>query len=470
VFSDLPYPLGVNAKAWTPLILVAAPLAIVAALVATLDDTLTLVLLASPILLLLLARRRLLPVYLSPVWITPLVLLGVGVVGAWFGTSLNGLRGGGARVSLPAGEVRPTLQLFATSALFVAVGGTTLLSCVKRPTPLSRTFAPVGVVVSDGFRALLLAAATAPAVMLIFTINHHLLHRASYLAVPPGSSVGILGLAAALAAVGAAGYIVAADDRHLRKVFAAALVVVYVLIFFSMGSRRLALVPIIFTLGVLLASRGRRAVPLLIVSAVLALLLVPVPLFLRGQMLHGLYPYVASLSAFSYTDVDWLATANNTLIAFPLSGITAFHTAPLPLSTLFIELNPLPGGLAGWYDVKQTLRFNAWTPYPAVGELGNYGGLVMALVWLGVGFVLGYLEMRVRVYRNSTMPVFAVALIGLTALFAIQALQYSVRSSFRMLVYAVALDLFMRAFLTKRDRVTSRSVAPSPGIASVVRR
>jgi hypothetical protein len=196
------------------------------------------------------------------------------------------------------------------------------------------------------------------------------------------------------------------------------------------------------------------------VSALLSAAILPIPLYLRGGETHGLLPYLDALSGFDYSGVDWAVTLNNLLIAFPIAGFTAFGVDAIPLHNLWIGLNPLPGEWVGWYEISDSLNLNRWTPYSMVGELANYGVVPLVVTWFIIGMALAALETRVSKYAEQGYPVFAIVVVGLAALFIIQSLQYTVRSSTRMLVYAFIVVAAAELVLYVRG---SRSVESSVG-------
>src|SRR4051794_27038125 len=97
---------------------VAAGLLIAGALVHQLAAVM---LLCLPIAILVALRRRLERPYLSPVWITCLVLVVTGGLGTFMGTRLSDLEGGGIRLGFPAEFVGPTARLFAGSSLYLVL-------------------------------------------------------------------------------------------------------------------------------------------------------------------------------------------------------------------------------------------------------------------------------------------------------------------------------------------------------------
>ena len=121
-------------------------------------------------------------------------------------------------------------------------------------------------------------------------------------------------------------------------------------------------------------------------------------------------------------------------------------------------LNPLPGVETGWYEISSSHRLNAFTPYPAVGELANVSMVALVLFFLAVGLVFGYFEGRIRRLINDGWQVAAIALFGLLMLFTIFSMQYPLRQASRMIWYAIALDIGIRVLARMRQKRASTAI------------
>lgn len=411
----------------------------------------------------LVASRRGLqrPVLASPVVVSVLVLLAIGAGGAAMAGALEGLPGGGIRITIADQVVTLGARLFLLSALCLCVGGIVGAALFRRGvTPAW------GIDIPRPQRSALnwlIVASAIPALVLFFSMGQRLFERENYLATR-SASVEALALVLSLGAVSVLGYAMAVGSPA-QRLFAVLVLLPYPVMYIALGTRRLALLPILLAIGIVVGVRSRPARFFTItILSVVAVLLLPIPLSLRAQPEHGLVPYLAVLASYDYSSVNWLNQMNNVLISFPLASSAAFERPPVPVSNLMLELSPLPGEWVGWYDAKDELRFNPWTPYPAIGVVGNYGWGYVVAVWLYLGLIVGYLESRTQHYFRTGAPLVAIALVGLVALFAIQACQYPLRTSFRMLVYAIAIDLgvrFLRSIAVPRGWGRDSHSSPS---------
>jgi hypothetical protein len=403
--------------------------------------------LAVPVAVLAWCRARLQPVVLSPLWILVLVLVAVGALGHAFHGELYQAGGGSITLSLSSSLAGRTAYLFAGFASAIAIAGA-LTSLMRRPQPrgeVKPTIPPP--------QLLDLSLSVSGTLILCgwLTYGTLLFNRGEYL-VPRGAGGGLGGVIAIVgalaatigtAAVSICGYVMAVANGS-RKLMAVLIAAAFFVYYFGGGTRRLALFPLLFAIGYLFGRRDRRGVAVLGVAAFLSVLLLPVPLYLRGQGAHGLLPYLDAMAGLDYTEVDWLSSINNILISFPITAYSAFEEAARPTAWLWLELNPLPGDMVGWYEVSRQLRLNDYTPFSSIGGLGNYGTLAVIGVGCGLGIILAYLDGRVSYYVRIGSQFIAVGIVGASGLLAVTALQYNVRSFARLVLYLVILELAAR--------------------------
>lgn len=401
------------------------------------------------LLVMVVSRRRFAPIPLSPVWIIVLVFAASGILGELLHNQVAGA--GGASIRIPLSDELSTMtgRLFAVSALVVALAGALVGRGGPAPVAIGDTqFRSVRP--SPKAQRWLWVFAVLPVALLASSGNlGRLIERAEYLDQTQSASLASFGGQLAMAAVAVLGLLLA-TARPAGRVVAVLLLGVYMTYYFASGSRRMALIPVLVAIGYCSVKMSKRAVTWLAASGVAAFVLMGVPLYLRGLSTHGLEPYLAAMPDYLATSTGWATITNNVLVSFPISGAVAFAQPSIPLHVLGIQLSPLPGGWTDWYDWQPRLRLNFYTPYSAIGELGNYSWPVLVAVMAGVGCIAGYLDRRVRTLMGSGQQLVALALVGLVALFAVFCLQYDLRAATRMLLYAVVLDVLGRLFLARQ--------------------
>lgn len=318
-----------------------------------------------------------------------------------------------------------------------------------------------------------LIASSIPLVLGVAGLSvHGMFNRPNYLQTY-GPTV-LVKLASILLPMGLAGaaLLLFNGERRQSKMWALFLLLLYATYLFSKGSRAITLLPIVLYGTYLLLppreGRRRRVGPLsgLLVAGVTFFLL-HLPLALRGGN-AGLSPYVARISA--NPSILWpnnpLGSIGNVLFSVPLAGHVATNARRLPLSYFFTAVNPLPGSLTNWSAIQGGLRVNRDTPFNTFGELALYGMPVLIGYFVVVGFTAIRLQIRADKLGGVRSLVGQIAVGASLALFSISILQYNLRSSTRLLWYAVMIVALLQ-FIPR----LAPSLAPSgPTSRSRVRR
>lgn len=415
------------------------------------------------VLALVALRRWTAPPFLSPVVLVAGSMLALTLGGAFFYQDVAMAPGGaGIRLIISDRLVLQTARLLLTATSAFLVGSAVVL--VRR-----RQVASGGQV---AFRAMVLSpnALRAGAVVCVLPLAYamvvpglpYLLDRPYYIATAFGGQVAGIGSQLSIAAVLGCGFLAAAW-RGAARVFAVVVFAVYLAMFFAEATRGLALAPVLFALGAFVAAPGRRARVGLLAAVVASVVLLPLPLFLRSLTHHGLIPYAGRLPAYFSQPSAWSVLALTVLISFAVIGVTAYVQPHFPLHDLLVSVNPLPGNSVGWYQIAQVHRLNIYTPYGAVGELGNSGMVAVLAYFLVLGAVMALLDRRVQDHLRSGLQAPALLVVALVGLFCLYNQQYNLRQSTRMAYYALALELAVTALLWLRARRDVPEPALLPG-------
>ncbi|WP_420179703.1 hypothetical protein [Paenarthrobacter sp. TA1.8] len=421
---------------------------LVPALAAIGPGALVLALILLPIGALFAARRALNAPYLSPTFIVGAFFTFIGVGGYLLRDLLAsaGFRGAGISIMLSEAESFNTLVLISSMTTVVIAASYVCIKGAAKRNDEIREFRKFEWVSKDP-SILIVFATIVPLLFIVVTVGvNDLIARSYYLLGERGSFAVSLGAPMATAAVVVVGYVFGAS-RGTKRLLAIALLVSYAVVLLSFGSRRFALIPILFALGVFVASNTRKTRIGLVIAAALTAALLPLPLAFRGAPGHGLLPYLEMFRTLSPLDADWLGALNNVLVSFAIIGRTAFGLIDMNMTDIWISVNPIGGDSAGWYEIAHKMRLNAYTPTAGIGELANVGWIPVTVFALALGAALAWVELAVRRQVQSGAQVVAAMLLGLTALFALQMVQYNLRSAIRMLVYLAALELARRFLL-----------------------
>jgi len=153
----------------------------------------------------------------------------------------------------------------------------------------------------------------------------------------------------------------------------------------------------------------------------------------RDYQLFGIYSAVALLSSstgLSYFDFfeKALSIVASSVYITAETYVAAVGTADL----IWVELNPLPGVLAGWYDVFEFVRIGLNVPFGGIGTLGAYSFFVL--------FVYAFVSSVVIVQFSKFLEQWSVPLSEAFVLFFglfyfVSLTQYNLRSSARFIYY-----------------------------------
>lgn len=314
----------------------------------------------------------------------------------------------------------------------------------------------------------LLALATLPVVALIYgTGPLTLLHATAYLEHTGPAFAVSLGHAFGSVGVLVCGYF-CFDKRQsgALRLIAALIASAYEVIFFATATRFFAFaLPLMFVGGLLSGAWSSRqqkiGVALMVIVAIFALEL---PLGLRGLPEHGLVPglaYVIHQPALVFGSPDPI---NNFLFGAPLTLYVADEVGRIPVSDLVVSLSPMPSQLNNWNAVAPSLRLNIYTPYSALGELLNQGWLLYVFVMglFGAGFVVAEaIALKASAIRRGLGQLIVY---GAAALFVVQSTEYNLRSSARLVYYAIAVVFVLSTVLEALMLHRAFSLDPAVGV------
>jgi hypothetical protein len=254
------------------------------------------------------------------------------------------------------------------------------------------------------------------------------------------------------------------NGRHsVSRPWGFSLLGLYAAYLFGTGSRAIVLLPlVVFGTYVVLskATRTRGRINPVVVCGVVftSVFLLHLALALRGGnagfgVNAGLAPYTARIAA--DPSVLWanpLNSIGNVLFSVPLAGFIPLHEGPRPLSYLVTSINPLPGSLTEWNQIRGNLLVNAYTPFSALGELALYGLPFVAAYFAVAGLVASRLQIWASRLNGIANVLALSAVAACMPLFAFEILQYNLRSATRVLWYAGFAVLLFQVFAQRRSR------------------
>lgn len=406
----------------------------------------------------------------SPVLIVALGVLGLGVFGNLFYDEVARAReGAGIRLLLTDATKADTTRLILVAVASFLIGS--IVYALMRSTKNLNT--------TGSLEALELPLLAVLLILAVFVVSlsglvaayglGDIWHRSVYLdTLLPGNPVYSITSVLVVAMIAPLGLIFAQNPSYRLLILLC--IAAMSLVFLGMGTRRLALVPILFAVGVLAGRPSRRSYVGVMLAILASFMLLQVPLQMRALPNHGLVAYWPELWSILSSDYPWENIARNMLIGFALIGETAFHRPALPPSDGWIAVNPLPGRMVGWYAIAENHRLNIFTPMPALGELGNMGMRVTIAGCAAIGLLFAHLDHTAKVAWARGHQILSLLMIVVAALFLFSFTQYNLRSSIRILYYATIITIALQGWWAlkegssrKRRQDVARGTVPVDG-------
>jgi hypothetical protein len=264
----------------------------------------------------------------------------------------------------------------------------------------------------------------------VFNAAAYLQHTGPTAAYRVGRALGAVGLFLA-------GNLMFSNPSARVRLSAGLVALGYFGLYLGADTRYFGLIAPMLYLGGLLSGTwsGRTRAIGLIVASVAALIMVQLPISLRGQADHGLFASITYLRQ----DPKLLFSdpINNLLFGAPLSLYVGNVVPALPLHDLVTSLSPLPSSLTDWAQIQPTLKLSPVNPYSALGHLLNYGWAYLVAVMALFGIAYALLE---RAVKQSIVPGLALlVLTSVAAISVVESTEYSLRTVARLAYYVAVI-------------------------------
>jgi len=363
--------------------------------------------------------------------IPSLILLGTGCVGYLGSKTKNSALGTSLNVILPAELQLKTLSLFCISASSLLLGNQIAnLSSLK----ITNTIEVEKVKIPRYIGILCIVPLL---LMIVGFETQEFLYRENHLLNTNFSLLARLGSAMSLIVVPVLAVWTSAE-RGSFKLFGIIQICLYAILFFSTSSRALVVIPIAVLIVLWPKLHKFARMVALFCLPFTSYLGIGIPLYLRSLDEKGFLPYSRSVQTFNLKKISPQEVFQNFLVSFDLNGLGAFSISRFELRDLFIELSPLLGKQAGWYEISSIHRFNFATPIPSLGESMNYGLQWLILIFISCGIIFGVLHWLAKNNTSKFNNIAEYFVISGASYFAILCLQYNLRSAIRIVYYSMA--------------------------------
>lgn len=158
----------------------------------------------------------------------------------------------------------------------------------------------------------------------------------------------------------------------------------------------------------------------------------------RRQDYHGIFPYIQSIFSLGGDPLrDFYFNIYYSFVFGVYVTIATIKNAIPDWNVIFISLNPLPGKMAGWYEISSKMRLNTFAPFSLHGRVFSMGLLFTIFYFIITGIIFSVMEKMVRIYLKKDNREIAFLLILLLVLHIVYGFEYNLRSAVRYLYYSI---------------------------------
>lgn len=233
-----------------------------------------------------------------------------------------------------------------------------------------------------------------------------------------------------------------------NKFVSITLFTLFILITLGTGSRSVFLFFILYNLlifisnGNTLLNKVRFSIQIF-----LSLFLLAYIMQLRSLPEHGIVPYLKSIGSSSQDfSRSFFFNIYYSFIYGVFVTIRTVKEAVLDWNIIWLNINPLFGKMAGWYDYADKMRINRYIPYSLHGRVFKTGLIFTIFYFFITGLIFSYFEKKIRNLLNNRNRIFALVLVIILILHIVYAFEYNMRSAIRYFYYAFFLILIAYLF------------------------
>jgi hypothetical protein len=223
-----------------------------------------------------------------------------------------------------------------------------------------------------------------------------------------------------------------------NKIISLSLFVFFILITLGTGSRTVFLFFVLYTFLIFI-SNGNTFLNKVRFSIQIffSLFLLAYIMQLRQLPEHGVIPYLKSIGSSSQDFYrSFFFNIYYSFIYGVFVTIRTVEKAQLDWNMILVNINPLPGFLAGWYDYSNDMRINIYAPYSLHGRVFRTGTIFTIIYFVFSGLIFSYFEKKIRKLLTEGKRIFAFFLTIILVLHIVYAFEYNMRSAIRYFYYA----------------------------------
>jgi hypothetical protein len=240
-----------------------------------------------------------------------------------------------------------------------------------------------------------------------------------------------------------------AGKSAMARVACLAMFATIFIVLLGYSTRGCVVALLLFAFGYNLVNPSKWSKAWLALAALSAPFCMQIPLYMRALPMQGLLPLADELqSGRIWANLEIDTVLNDFLFDnFKITALTAI-LGDIDIGYVITGLNPLPGFMTDWYALPKGIA--AGIPYTSIGEMISFS------MWFALGFYffMGVLFAYVTNRANRGDLVYLLVGVPVLFLYTVLSLQYTTRSSVRVLYYFAAALLVRWVFLKLARRLS----------------
>jgi hypothetical protein len=197
---------------------------------------------------------------------------------------------------------------------------------------------------------------------------------------------------------------------------------------------------------------GRRSISRTVAYIIITMIVMMCAVYFRGLDEQGILNYLTNFQLDDYLELSGFTL----YYIWPFSTYVSLATEALYEPTLMatiIMLNPLPGALAGWPSISESMVVQFNVPYSTIGMVFATGTWFAIAFYFALGFIFGYFDRTVAYLLNRQSKLLPLIIVTLGCYITILHAAWELRSTMRIIYYCTIV-----ALLINHIRVRGRSV------------
>lgn len=235
-------------------------------------------------------------------------------------------------------------------------------------------------------------------------------------------------------------------SKKIKNINKILLLTTIIIISLSIGSRISVIYLILLFLMYLFTNKNIRFFKTLLymVSIMFLLVFIQYSRGLEENGLFGIIKYTNFSDMFNY--FYFVLYYSFPYSVFVTAGTYDNYIELSKIKDFMIMLNPLPGYLAGWYNINLNMAIIPVVPYSSIGTIFTLGYTGIIIFYFLLGIIVGYIDSFIQKMNCSRNYFLAIIVWSLMLLFIVFHNQYTLRTSTRYIYYNLFIIIIFKLY------------------------